>query len=359
MREDILLDDRSGMELDWKCGMAYYWNRVHGGTGIVPAEEADYFIVGRNIHEDFDHLARMPEPGVRHGGDLEAALWDYAQGLIPSTSDQMALEIAYRRAGWFLAYGMFIEPLIRKEWENVSIENEIILDRTPLWMCVTPDRIMRHRKDRILVYEEYKSTKFNNKGWQDYWPYAVQIHLGLLAVEEELGEKLAYGLIRGLEKGYEKDGKLRHPYVYGYWNEKTDLWQVEYKYGLTLRPVWEYPGGLLEWVKLAGEETAKEMFPVSRPIFLNRRIIEPMIERRIIRMREIKAWKDGEWVGKPVEDVFEARYTQCNPVIGAPCAYLGACHNGEINADPIGSGVYVPRVPHHEIESVMKGRENG
>lgn len=349
--EDILLDDRSGMEQDWKCGMSYYWNRVHNGTGIVPAEEADYFIVGRNIHEDFDYLARMPELS-------EEALWSYAAGLIPDTTDQMALEVAHRRAGWFLAYGLYIEPLIREEWENVSVESEIILDRTPLWMCVTPDRILRNRNTGELVYEEYKSTKFNNKGWHDYWPHAVQLHLGLLAVEEELGLPLAYGRIRGLEKGYDKDGKLRHPYTYAYWSEKTDLWQVEYKWGLTLRPVWEYPGGILEWVKFCGEQVALEMFPVSRPIFLNRRIIDPMIERRIIRMQEIRNFKDGSMgPDVPVTSIFEQRFTQCSPVIGAPCAYLAACHNGEVNADPIASGVYVPRVPHHEIEVVLRKQQ--
>lgn len=345
---NILLDDRSGMEQDWKCGMSYYWNRVHGGTGMVPAEEADYFLVGRQIHEDFDHLARMELS--------EEAIQEYALRLIPDSINQVDLEPAYRRAGWFIAYALFIEPLIREEWENVSVESEIILDRSPLWMCVTPDRVLRSRRTGELVYEEYKSTKFNNKGWHDYWPYAVQVHLGLLAVEEELGEPLAYGRIRGLEKGYEKDGKLRHPYVWAYYDEKQDRWQQEYKYGLTLRPIWEYPGGIFEWVKVCGEETAKEMFPVSRPLFLNRRIIEPMLNRRIIRMQEIRDFKDGS-MGPDADRqlVFEARYTQCNPVIGAPCAYLSACHNGEVNADPIGSGVYVPRIPHHEIERVMRG----
>jgi hypothetical protein len=259
------------------------------------------------------------------------------------------METLYRRLGWLAAWAIYIEPTLRKEYENVGTEAEIILDRSPLWVAVTPDRLLRHRERHYLVYKEFKSTISSGPKWINHWPYAVQVHLGMKAIEEEMEEKVAFTQIVGLMKGNESYGRLNHPYVWAY--RRGDDWRSDYAAGWDHAPVWEYPGGVVEWVTRLGEDVARSQFPHSAPIFLNERLLDQMIERRIEREREIAEWEDASRVDPGTRNlVFEQRTEQCRPAFGDPCPFLAACWNAEINKNPLGSGLYKVREPHHEIE---------
>lgn len=360
MNNPIYLLDRSGADLDDKCGMALWWNRIQDGTGIVPAEENDALETGKEIHDDLSRLAES--------GDCGAAadqLVDEILGQIAGPDPILSIrEHAYRRAGWAVAFALYIEPRIRQEWENVAVEGELILDRTPLWVPTTPDRVLRHKVSGIYRYLEYKSSISASKNWLDSWKYAIQLHIGMKAVEEELGIKVAYSQIMALMKGDNRDGLLKHPYVWGYYNSDTGQWTHDYSrargHAWNPRPVWEYPDGLVGWVRACGEDVALSQFPHTEPVMLNERMLDQWVTRKLARSRQV-----AEVAAKCVDNqeerlvYFEPRTSHCRPAFGFACPYRLACWNATVNANPLASGEYVKRVPHHQIEiNLRKEMEN-
>ena len=338
---NILLTDRTTIETDWTCGMKRWWYKEYGGKGIVPTVEAAYFLDGRQYHEDFALLSSAI--------DVLATAQDHINAIMASvlnTPDQLFQETQTRRAGWMAANALFFEPFTRLHYDTVDVEWELILDRTPLWIAVTPDRVLRRKSDGALIYRDYKGVGGwgVTSAWLNSWPYAVQIHTVLKAIEEELDEPVAFGQIVGLSKGQNKDGKLRHPYVWAYVDDNGEGWTSEWKYGLTLRPTWEYPGGILEWVKQLGQSEVDAQFPHSQKVFLNERLLDKLVAERTARELDISTG----------QAMYESRFSECSPSIGSPCPYLAACHNAAVNTDPLGSGLYVVRTPHHDVEAIMK-----
>lgn len=347
----IYLTDRTTIETDWSCGMKLWWYKYEGGKGLSPTKEAAYFLDGRDLHEDAHGLAEQ-------GGDYQ----DWARSRcdeILSTAkqgdhDQVRLEAASRRAGWLAANALYIEPGIRLEFENLSLETEIVLDRDPLWIATTPDRVLRRRSNGALVIRDYKSfaSRF------PVWDYAAQLQILIKAVEEEYDSPVDYAQIMGFQKGDNRYGRLSHPYTWAYTIDGTSGWQHRYKYGLTHTPVWEYPSGIFNWVESLGKEVAEEVFPFSRPIFLNERLLDDLIRARTKREQELYVIKEACQDDRDLRAAyFEPRYSACRPLFGSPCAYLEACHNAVVNADPIGSGLYTERTPHHELELISQEEE--
>lgn len=342
---DTYYDDRSGIETDWECGMKYWWNRFEAGRGIVLRVEADYFKQGSDLHHS---LSQIAEGQDYH--DVRAS--------IVKPDDQPSLEAWMRLQAWLTIFGRWIWPEWMKENEVVKVESEMILDRPPLWLAATPDLILRHTSKANpdlygkLIYKEYKSTGDKSPGWVAHWPFAIQVHIGLKAVEEEMGEPIAYGQIIGLDKGYVKYGRMNHPYVWAY--RTGDQWSGSYRPNWDHAPIWDYEGGLDKWIDLLGEDKAKEQFIYSAPIFLDSRMLEQMVNSRIRRQIEIAAVKTDciEDFSKRVQH-FEQRFSHCKPSRGRECPFLEACFNKTVQDDPLSSGLYQPRTPHHDVEIGM------
>lgn len=354
-----LLTDRSAAELDDKCGMAYWWNRHYGEKGIVPASEPEALAVGAATHEDMALLGELPDLSPQ-------SLGDHAEALLSRLSDdekcdQHRMEVLYRRVGWFLAWGLFKEPEIRSGWTNVGIERELILDRSPLWLQVTPDRVLRNKETGRLKYMEYKSTISASKKWLESWRYQIQIHSSLQAVNEEIGEAgpVHYGQVVGLLKGSYSmsDNRLTHPYVWGYYNDSTGAWTHDYSKarsaGWSPRPIWEYPGGVLEWVERCGKECACNIFPSTAPIFLDSRMLDNWIARRTAREQQVRIVKETAKTNEAIRNVyFEQRTNRCKPGFGDACPYLSICWNADRGRDPLSTGDFVERTPHHDLEVI-------
>lgn len=360
----IYLTDRSAVETDDQCGMKFWWNRLAEGTGVVPVANAEALAVGAQIHEDMALVAELE--------DLTPASLDaIVQGILSKLTDedkqnQHAMELLYRRIGWFTAWALFKEPEIRAKWQNTRIEGELILDRSPLWVQVTPDRLMVERSplletgtSRKVKYLEYKTTISASKKWTESWRYAIQLHTSLAAVQEEFGQPITYGQVVGLLKGSYSlsDNRLTHPYVWGYYNASSGQWTHDYSKSRsaawTARPVWEYEGGVVKWVQSCGQAVADNQFPTSPPIFLDQRMLNQWIRRRIAREQQINAVKEICLKNSEIRDIyFESRTNRCKPAFGDHCPYLSLCWNAERGNDPLGTGDFVPRVPHHDLESI-------
>jgi hypothetical protein len=356
--DPIYTEDRSGAELDDRCGMAYYWNRIFGGRGIVPKDEPEALQVGREIHEDFAAIGELPDSQLTRSA-LECTIEGFLAKL---SADDMAftkhMERLYRRLGWYIAWATYIEPALRRDWENVSIESDIILDRTPLWVSTTPDRILRNRMNKeVLQYVELKSTISASQKWLDSWRYAIQLHIGIKAASEELGEEIKYAKIYGLMKGQRSavDDRLVHPYVWAYFNTASGKWSHEYERGANWvpRPVWEFPGGIVSWViDICGEWTAKSQFPTTAPVFLNEKMLNEWTDRRLSRQKQIADWQTNPRTVWKLTEIFPKKQSFCRPAFGDACPYVAACWNAQTNYDPLQHGDYVQRQPHHTIELI-------
>lgn len=350
----LFYEDRSAAETDDRCGMRYWWNRLEGGKGIVPKEEPLALLLGRETHLDLAQVARMEDisPAV-----IQEAINDILKDISEEDKQfQKKMELVYRRVGWLAAFALFIEPGIRLKYDNISIEREILLNRTPLRVGVTPDRLLCLKSDPSHVeYREYKTTISASNKWCQSWPFQIQLHLGIQAASEWLKIPVKFGQIMGLMKGYETGDRLSHPYVWGYRNERTGAWTHEYDKARSRdwspMPVWEYPGGVVEWVLRCGLETAQGQFPHSAPVFLNVQMLNEWVDRRTYRQRTIRAIKTNCLASPRLKVLhFEKRTSQCRPAFGDHCPYLRACWNADVNDDPMRSGEYVERVPHHDAE---------
>lgn len=351
------LTNRSEAEIDDTCGMKYWWYKKEGGKGIVPKNEAIHFLIGRETHLDLATVAEMENISPKL---LQALATEI---LAPLTEmdrlNRGKMELLYRRLGWLVAWALYIEPRIRTDYEDIGIEKEIVLDRSPLWVATTPDRLLQHRKTRVIHYREYKTTIRADRKWQDSWRFAIQIHIGLKAAREETKEDVAFGQVVGLLKGSASflDGHLVHPYVWGYYNRKADSWEHEYDKARgndwEKMPIWEYPGGIVEWVQRCGQDVALAQFPHSSPVFLDDRMLSDWVSRRLARERHIAQVETCAQRNIPVRSIhFERRTRSCRPPFGDACPYLPCCWNAVVEKDPLSSGLYVARVPHHELETI-------
>lgn len=351
----IFLTDRSAAELDDKCGMAFYWNRLHGGMGIVPKVDAVALRIGAEIHKDLATIAEMPDISPEA---IQAAIDELTSTItLEDHIETKRMEMLYRRLGWLAAFALYIEPGIRRVYENVAIEEEIVLDRDPLWVVTTPDRLLRHRDSGIIEYREYKSTISAGYKWMESWPYAIQLHIGLAAAEEDRDVPVKFAQVMGLLKGWtSEDGKLMHPYTWAYQNTKNGAWSCTYERGSEWIkvPVWDYPGGVVKWVQFCGEDIARAQFPHSRPVFLNKPMLDDWVQRRLRRERQIHGLgKDNIKASHALKVMyFEKRTRNCKPPFGDACPYLGPCWNAAIAEDPLKTGDFEVRTPHHEMEII-------
>lgn len=348
-----LLDDRTGSEIDDECPRKYWWTRLWGGRGLSPVDEPAYFRQGRILHEDLAEIAQRED----YLAWIEEQI---AKRLEDPPADQKSLEIVYRHLGWLAAWGLFIEPKLRTRYRTIQIEHELILQSPKgMWVPIIPDRVLEEISSGKLIYREYKTTLKADQKWQSSWQYQSQLHLGQEAIEQELGRPVSYAQIVGLMKGsYYTDSdhftRLTHPYVWAYHNTHSDQWSVEAQRaaGWTNRPVWEFPGGLMEWVRRAGSEVALSQFPHSVAVFKNPRMIDQWFLRREYRQTKI-AQLEGRYDFQTRAIFFPMHTKACEPAFGDRCPFVPLCWNQGLEDDPIGSGQFVMREPHHEVERVI------
>lgn len=354
----IYLTDRSAAEVDDKCPQRYWWNRYEGGKGVVPASEDLALRVGRETHADLQAVSELEDDQLNDLG-IQSMIDMIMAGIKEEhKSEQDKMELVYRRLGWLAAFAIYLEPSIRARYTTEAIEKEVVLDRSPLWVATTPDRVLRERSGKkSLIYWDYKSTITANSKWMASWHYKIQLHLGLAAMSEELSEKVAFAQVMGLMKGDKRGefNRLSHPYVWCWYNTKTQQWSHEYQRGGEWQhmPVWEYPGGIIAWVRFCGEEVALAQFPFTHPVFFNELMLDRWVKRRIEREQRIKWALDACKTDVRVRSFhFPMIQDQCRPPFGDQCPYLRLCWTADGQRTALSKGDFIPRQPHHELEEV-------
>lgn len=272
---------------------------------------------------------------------------------LPEVENQIEAEQQLRLSGWTIAFSKFVLPSLLEWGTVVQSEVEQLLIEGELGVANTPDLVLVSKDNRMRIID-YKTTGIMGKNWVDSWTYSAQLQLNLKSTKERLNwSGPAFIQVIGLDKGMVKEGKLRHPYVYGW--VKGGEWLREWKSGAELVSVNEYPGGQAEWISFLGEEVARAQFPFSAPVFEL-----PHIQREVLMSAHIREADIADNISNPKEFIrlFPMNTEECRPAMGIACSYISACHiGGTVQTNQIPAG-YKAREPHHQLEVKWKAGED-
>lgn len=364
-RKPTFIIDLPSAEIDNKCGMAFWNHRIEGGRGLMLKAEVLPHMMIQETHNDLSMLAEMEDISPKA---IQDAIDEILSHL--STQDRMdqnKMELLYRRLGWFAAYALFMEQSVRDTYEDIPIEPEIVLDRDPLWVVTYPDRLLRGKlNDKTVLYREFElmPAGLQSKKWLQSWEYKIRLHAGIAAAEQSLNVPISFGQIVGLYEGIRSsaDGKLIHPYVWGYYNSQTEEWSYNSHIGSDAKdwvhtPVWEYGGGIVAWVRMCGKGIAENQFRPSPYIGLNRNLLEDWMDSRLARERQVSMLRTPSIGNHGMKNLhFEKRTANCMPSGGTECPFIKMCFDKKIGEMPLKSGFYVPN--RFTIGGMHTGRED-
>lgn len=326
-----------------------------------------------------------------------------ARGLLNTPQEEIQYVIKEQSAliqalvwGWVRA----MLPVIIEEFEILEIEREEIYvigctcgkgpssynhkdDCSGIGMMSRPDFVMRRKSDGEIGVHDFKTTASVTEGYVTEWQSSVQMAVGTLGVEARLGQPVTHYYIHALIKGQRKseynvttgdyDGPERqHSHlVYGYCKPANppltkDDWQPKWKYLGTdgknhtigkqyvKRPVWEYPGGVEQWIFDLPMEMIYESFPVIGPYGRQTKMIPGFLSEMY--------YEEHRWQER-LQKIYEAPQEAKELVLlaevprswgcykyGKPCVYMDTCYKVPGYESPVASGKFVERRPHHEPE---------
>ncbi len=372
----IRLTDRSRTETDWTCERERFYLTEYGGRGIVRATTQKELDFGTDIHAALEELARRTgEADVV--GDLAPRL--YAK-VLRREHDRLgadrARELAAIAEGMFRGYCAVVWPQVLQLYDIIAVEPECLKALTgSLSFMSRPDLILRRKSDGTYWYWEYKTTGQRVDDWLKQWPKAVQLHSGCLAAEETLGLKIEGCIVQGLSKGYEKDGHFRSPFCEGW--RFLGGGPITFAYTYMRSKGWErfftaeHPDGISGWGEEMPADLLEKQFPRTQPIYpradLCERFFAQLVQRETaiasaianIKLISDSARSDADkskLIDRIMDDVFPMKFKACSGRYGKfDCPLLEACWNPRVGSDPLGSGLYIQREPHHQPERELLG----
>jgi len=369
-----ILTDRSRIETDWACQRKRYWLTEHQRTGIVPATQHPALALGIVVHhgleEGIKHMHEMDTLGYPETWEMEKTEeWKLLNDDQQDTARAMVI-------GFFLT----IWPQWMKQYKPIAVEQEMTMaldvenypdlnrlgdgtDQTVTVMA-RPDLILEDKTTGDLWYPDFKT--FSNYFDPKRWMWSLQQQLTMEMAEKNLGRPLAGAWIQGLSKGSGRRGTIYHALVYGYRHPgaagvSEPTFGTKRRSGFERFNTKEYPhGGVEGWIRQLMKkdpELITKNFPQSQPLFLQSHLMKELKQQIYERENKIHAlqhqaqFEIGNHIAteKDHMSAFPLNITQCESIFGR-CAYFDACHVNAIRQDPIGSGAFVPRVPHHALE---------
>jgi hypothetical protein len=271
-------------------------------------------------------------------------------------------------------------------------------------VMLRPDLVARRRGGQSLAYFEFKTTSWDSPAWAEQWETDVQLALATLDAEQAYGGEITELYIVGLSKGarrkdkYDPDERKKQlsPLCYGYARPGNPplapedwLWAYEWTTddGQTKRAsrahkrrgVWELAtSDWPTWLAYHAQDpamTAAEFWTRMLPTSLLDKVcfvLGPMNRQdsQLQSLRRSLIGEEDRWQ-QTLWQLYEAQRLHrwesvefqelldylvpcswaCRP-FGKEhqCEFVPICHRHQGWDDPIGSGHYQPRLPHHEPE---------
>ena len=245
-----------------------------------------------------------------------------------------------------------------------------------------PDITMRRRVDGKLGVHDFKTSKYFSDYEVARYQSSMQMATSTVTVERRLGEEVSHYVIWMLLKGDRKRGynkqtrefdqpkQQQSRFCYVGWKpsnpplRQTDEVSLEQKWYLC-EPVWEIPWegkpeemSGVEWLvmeKMTSEEVQKQFVRIG-PYDRQGWLIQGYL-RQVAR--DERRWVEIQWrIYEDVEEgatILEAlddhvpRSWNCNK-FGSRCPYWELCTDPVAAQDPLRTGLYIQRVPHHDPE---------
>ncbi len=409
----VIRFDRSRLAAYQSCPRKRYWEYEHLGTGISPKAHSVPLLTGIALHEVMAKVASgfgvedaLAEALAAHGEAIaERGLdIDGNADVIMVVTEQRAIIEGLARA-WVRAR----KPLFDAEYEVVLlpdvepqggppnqqgpyIEREDIATLAPgVELMVRADLVVRRRLDGALGIIDFKSFGYVPSDWEAVWDHSTPRLSQVLGVEARMGEKVEFVCVEGMYKGYKiskgkEKGLLQSPLICGYMNDDKDKfeWDSElasgcancghrahkgkgcteqfcqcrnHSYWNKFR-VWNEMG-VAEWVeKCLPEAACAAQFVTTTPLVRDQGRLDSWvrqavsIETGVARDRDtVNQFKfgSGEWVAA-LDQCFPQHFGHCHAFNGSPCPFVKVCFESMPDQEPLETGSYVARRPHHSTE---------
>ncbi len=413
--EKVWYVNRSMYETGHYCPVKRY-QEYHstGGFGIKRAQVEMPLATGGLTHHIIEDLNKAAIKG--HPTEAQAVAiinkWchRYHDKLmkIGFVDPEEAMELTHREwrlheqamlgAGLGLVWWKYGMEEFFEQHEIISVEQEYPLPvqwGVPDWALVheiRPDLVVRRNADKRVLVPDFKTEdKINEDAFSREWVDSIQMAVQCLGVEAALGEQVSYSAI-ALEKGlrrseynsdtkeYDGPRKQQSPFCYMYFMEgQPPMTQHQYA------PQWKYRGadgknhtlGKL-WDKhstwdmpgwdgaLYAEralEVLNELEKTWRPASLLTYAGPYQVNRMLAAHYLESVATNEEWwfrrllmedhTQESIFKVFPASF-KCTDPWGRQCSMHKICFRESVAADdPVGSGEYVLRAPHHQGERLQ------
>jgi hypothetical protein len=384
--------DRSRCVDDWICHRRRYLRTEYGGRGLAPVTRTHALALGSVVHELFEcaFKAHLEAGTLDTAMGLAATLQEACDTVLPPfveslratgatpdrASEQAALAEGLFR-GWFAArWREFHET-----YEVLGVEVECLYPHDGCIFASKPDLVVRRRADGTVWYWEWKTTSNVRDSWFKQWNYDIQFLAGALGVQATLGLEITGVIVQGLYKGYERENasgvkEQYSPLCYVYAREVGTVHGVEVEYSLETQRgkgwhkvgTWVDPGGVaahVERLHTLAPDTLLAQFPQTPPHFIHAERLRTLLRQRAMRERDIalasadilvaQSHGHAELAALDLDVYFPQSFNACAPAFGSPCPFRDVCHVASIGEDPLASGLYDWRVPHHTTDPLFTG----
>lgn len=328
------------------------------------------------------------------------------RGLLQSEQADMILrEQQSLVEGMIWAFRLLILPWLHQEFRVITVEKEedpYLLGDGTIGLMQRLDILAERRINGNFAYLDIKTTGRTSDMFAEEWEIKPQLALNTMGTLERYGKEVSELYVIGLNKGYRKKGsdditRQESPFCYGYRRPANppltpEEWLPSYGWidaaGQTKRagrdfkkaPTFEYPYGVEGWVKQLPESVLKKQVFLVGPLNRQTEQVE-MLGRQIAG--EERRWQDTLWklyeLQQELIDTHNVEPAQvwthptfqqgldrlipcswnCRP-FGAKhqCEFVDLCMKQPGWEDPLNSGKYAPRLPHHAPE-LLQMKERG
>lgn len=278
-----------------------------------------------------------------------------------------------------------LTPLLA-EYDVVDVEREVEWELAPgITVMLRMDVVLRRKRDRLLFVKDFKTLGVLRDDWAKKFEHDTQLLCYTLAAEAIYHEPIGGLLMEALIKGRRATEKaITSPFhglkiqqstlCYAYRQrvaKGADLFVYEkaWSRGAEKVPVWELPGGIEHWLATEWSDLdCGELFvslPAIKPIRRDQErwlaqmayqehTIEGDVEMvESLRLAFEEEQNDETWENyqDALNELFPQNHNHCfRYSFNHPCPNEQFCFTEAVEADPLGSGLYQVRVPHHATE---------
>lgn len=348
----------------------------HEGSGLELVSGSLPALTGQIIHDVFRDISEgLTVDQATAAGNLRlAAAMTEAAPAHPNLIHEIR-EQTYVMEGMVRAFHRVRQPLIDQEFDLVFAEKELEWELAPgVFMPLRLDRLERRKSDGLLFIRDFKTTSMAGMDWVRKWERDHQILAYCQAAEELMGEPVGGMIIEGLVRGKKRKDRGENalypgvriqqtPFAYIYQNDSGEL-SASYQRGKAWNKIalWDVPMSPKEWIeeRLTKEDVSALFIAPVPAISPNKRALErwrlqhgqlevDLADRASIVNGEGDLEKKIIWMDRLFPQNQDACYKFGEDY---PCEFDQVCYNGQVEEDPIGSGLYAPRKDHHGVEEV-------